>query len=173
MKLKQLESLFYYIQLQDASNLEIQEVISLPLITDFTRALGIYISERQIQELYDEECFKKHVLDPYKIKINFDETIQIYYNHFANNTNQTSANDILQSIFSEFKSSKNLKTNIHSLIQNLMTDGEKMTLEEIHEAFQTLHILNEEIDTIDALPNELNLDEFIHLFSQNNINQNN
>ncbi|CAF1384387.1 unnamed protein product [Adineta steineri] len=173
MKLKQLESLFYYIQLQDASNLKIEQVISLPLITDFTRALGNYISERQIQELYDEQCFKKHVLDPYKIKINFDETIQIYYNHFANNTNQTSTNDILQSIFNEFKSSKNLKINIHSLIQNLMTDGEKMTLEEIHEAFQTLHILNEEINTIDALPNELNLNEFLHLFSQNNINKNN
>ncbi|CAF2700410.1 unnamed protein product [Rotaria sp. Silwood2] len=65
----------------------------------FIRTLGIYISERQIQELYDEQCFKKNILDPYKIKIDFYETIRIYYNHFANNTLQTSIHDILKSVF--------------------------------------------------------------------------
>ncbi|CAF2522424.1 unnamed protein product [Rotaria sp. Silwood2] len=120
LELQKFESLFYYIQLQDASNLKIEQVISLPLITDFIRTLGIYISERQIQELYDEQCFKKNILDPYKIKIDFYETIRIYYNHFANNTLQTSIHDILKSVFNEYKLSKNSKINIHSLIQTLV-----------------------------------------------------
>ncbi|CAF0838357.1 unnamed protein product [Rotaria sordida] len=165
LELKQFQSLFYYIQLQDASNLTIEQVISLPLITDFIRALGIYISERQIQELYDEQCFKKNILDPYKIKIDFYETIRIYYNHFANNTLQTSIYNILKSVFDVYKSSKNSKINIHSLIQTLMTDGEKMTLDELHEAFRTLDIFNEQMNTIDTLPNEFDLDGFIHLLS--------
>ena len=58
-QIKDFESLFYYIQLQDPTNLVIEQTISLPLITDFVRALGIYISERQIHELYEEQCFKK------------------------------------------------------------------------------------------------------------------
>jgi hypothetical protein len=119
-EIKELESLFYYIQLQDPSNLTIEQVISLPLMTDFARACGIYISERQIQELYDEQCFKKNILDPQKIKIDFDEAIRIYYNHFANNTSQTSINDLLKSVFDEYKSSVTSKINIHSLIQTLV-----------------------------------------------------
>ncbi|CAF4707320.1 unnamed protein product [Rotaria sp. Silwood1] len=165
LELQQFESLFYHIQLQDASNLKIEQVISLPLITDFIRALGIYISERQIQELYDEQCFKKNILDPYKIKIDFYETIRIYYNHFANNTLQISIHDTLKSVFDQYKSSKNSKINIHSLIQTLMTDGEKMTLIEVHEAFRTLGVFNEQMNTIDTLPNEFDLDGFIDLLS--------
>jgi len=120
-QIKQFESLFYYIQLQDPSNLTIEQVISLPLITDFARALGIHISERQIHELYDEQCFKKNILDPQKIKIDFDEVIRIYYNHFANNTSQISVNDILKSVFDEYKSPVTSKINIHSLIQTLVS----------------------------------------------------
>ena len=119
-ELKQFKSLFYYIQLQDVSNLTIEQFISLPLITDFTRALGTYISERQIQELYDEQCFKKNILDPHKIKIDFHETIQIYYNHFATHTLQMSINDLLTSVFDEYKSRVTSKINIHSLIQTLV-----------------------------------------------------
>jgi hypothetical protein len=121
-QIKQLESLFYYIQLQDPDNLIIEEVISLPLISDFARALGIYISERQIQELYDEQCFKKNILDPQKIKLDFPETIQIYYNHFAENNTQISVNDILKSVFDQYKSSINSKINLRSLIQTLVSD---------------------------------------------------
>jgi hypothetical protein len=121
IQLKQLESLFYYIQLQDASNLTIEQVIALPLITDFARALGIYISERQIQELYDEQCFKKNILEPHKIKIDFYETIRIYYNHFANNIHQTSITEILTSVFNEYKSSITSKIDIHMLLQNLVS----------------------------------------------------
>lgn len=120
-KLEDFQSLFYYIQLQDASNLTIEKYIPLPLITDFIRALGIYVSERQIQELYEEECFKRNTLDPHSIKIDFHETMQIYYNHFANNPLQTSLDDILTSVFDEYKSSTTLKINIHSLIQSLVS----------------------------------------------------
>lgn len=118
--LQRFQSLFYYIQLQDASNLKIEDSISLPLIIDFTRALGIYISERQIQELYDEQCFKKNILDPDKIKIDFNETIQIFNNHFANNTDQMSPYDTLKSVFDEYKSSINSKINIHTLAHCLV-----------------------------------------------------
>lgn len=119
--IKQLESLFYYIQLQDPSHLTIEQVISLPLMTDFARALGIYISERQIQELCDEQCFKKNILDPQKTKIDFDEAIQIYYNHFANNTSQMPANDIIKFVFDEYKSPTTSKIDIHRLIQTLVS----------------------------------------------------
>jgi hypothetical protein len=37
-------------------------------------------------------------------------------------------------------------------------------LEELHEA---LRILDEQINTMDALPNEFDLQEFLHLFSSN------
>ena len=121
IQLKQLESLFYYIQLQDESNLTIEQSISLPLITDFARACGIYISKRQIQELYDEQCFKKDILEPHKIKIDFYETIRIYYNHFVDNTHQTSLNDILNSVFNEYKSPITSKIDFHLLIQNLVS----------------------------------------------------
>jgi hypothetical protein len=40
-------------------------------------------------------------------------------------------------------------------------------LEEIHEAFRTLGIFNEQIDTIDALQNEFDLHGFLRLFSPN------
>jgi hypothetical protein len=40
-------------------------------------------------------------------------------------------------------------------------------LEEIHEAFRILGIFNEQIDTIDALPNELDFHGFLRLFSSN------
>ncbi|CAF2093049.1 unnamed protein product [Rotaria magnacalcarata] len=128
LEVKQFQSLFYYIQLQDASNLTIEQFISLPLIIDFTRALGIYISEGQIQELYDEQCFKKNILDPNQIKIDFHETTRIFYNHFANNTDQMSIDDIVKSVFDEYKVSMNAKINIQSLAQTLMTNGEKMTI---------------------------------------------
>jgi hypothetical protein len=121
----QLESLFYYIQLQDPSNLTIEQVISLPLMTDFARALGIYISERQIHELYDEQCFKKNILDPQKIKIDFDEAVRIYYNHFAHHTTQTTIDDVLQSVFDQYKSSK---INLHSLIQTLVSVNDRFLL---------------------------------------------
>jgi hypothetical protein len=121
-QIKQLESLFYYIQLQDPSNLTIEQMISLPLMTDFARACGIYISERQIHELYDEQCFKKNILDPQKIKIDFQEAIRIYYNHFANNLSQPSVNDILETVFDQYKSPITLKINLHSLLQTLVSD---------------------------------------------------
>ncbi|CAF3415987.1 unnamed protein product [Rotaria socialis] len=165
LEVKQFQSLFYYIQLQDASNLTIEQFISLPLIIDFTRALGIYISEGQIQELYDEQCFKKNILDPNQIKINFHETIRIFYNHFANNTDQMSIDDIVKSVFDEYKLSINEKINIQSLAQTLMTNGEKMTIDELREAFGILDIFNDQVNSIDSLPNELDLDGFIHLFS--------
>jgi hypothetical protein len=120
-EIKQLESLFYFIQLQDPSNLIIEEMISLPLMTDFARARGIYISERQIQELYDEQCFKKNILDPKMIKIDFHEAIRIYYNHFANNTSQTSVTDILKSVFDQYQSPTTSTINIHSLVQTLVS----------------------------------------------------
>ncbi|UJR26626.1 hypothetical protein I4U23_007944 [Adineta vaga] len=161
----QFQSLFYHIQLQDPTNLTIKQVISLPLISDFARALGNYISKRQIQELYDEQCLKKKISDPYQIKINFYETIRIYYNHFVTNTNQLSVDDILKFIFDQYKVSNTSKIDTYSFIQSLMTDGEKMTLDEIQDAFRTLHILNNQINTIDALPTGLDLQEFIHLFS--------
>ncbi|CAF4369832.1 unnamed protein product [Rotaria socialis] len=167
LEVKQFQSLFYYIQLQDASNLTIEQFISLPLIIDFTRALGIYISEGQIQELYDEQCFKKNILDPNQIKINFHETIRIFYNHFANNTDQMSIDDIVKSVFDEYKLSINEKINIQSLAQTLMTNGEKMTIDELREAFGILDIFNDQVNSIDSLPNELDLDGFIHLFSPN------
>ena len=120
-EIKELEPLFYYVQLQDPSDLTIKEVIPLPFMIDFTRARGIYISERQIQELYDEQCFKKNSLDPQKIQINFHEAIRIYYNHFANNPSQTSLTDILKSVFDQYKSSITSKFNIHSLVQTLVS----------------------------------------------------
>ncbi len=40
-------------------------------------------------------------------------------------------------------------------------------LEEIYEAFRILGIFNEQIDTIDALPNELDFYGFLRLFSSN------
>ena len=118
--IKQLESLFYYIQLQDPSNLTIEQVISLPLMTDFARACGLHISEHQIQELYDEQCFKRSITDPRKIKIDFQDAIQIYYNHFANNTNQTSIDEIVRFVFDQCKSPTTSKINIHSLVQTLV-----------------------------------------------------
>jgi len=120
-EIKQLESLFYFIQLQDPGNLIIEEMISLPLMTDFARARGIYISERQIQELYDEQCFKKNILDPQMIKIDFHEAIRIYYNHFANNTSQISVTDILKSVFDQYHSPTTSTINIHSLVQTLVS----------------------------------------------------
>lgn len=120
-EIKQLQSLFYYIQLQDPSHLSIAETIPLPLMTDFARACAIPISERQIQELYDEECFKKKFSDPQKIQINFEEAIRIYYNHFAHNTNQTSTDDLIHSIFNQYKSPITSTINIHSLVQNLVS----------------------------------------------------
>ena len=120
-EIKQLQSLFYYIQLQDPSHLSIADRIPLPLMTDFARACAIPISERQIQELYDEQCFKKNLSDPQKIQIDFDETIRIYYNHFANNTMQTSIIDLIRSIFDQYKSPLTSTINIHSLVQILVS----------------------------------------------------
>jgi Ca2+-binding EF-hand superfamily protein len=120
-EIKQLESLFYYVQLQDPSNLIIEEMISLLLMKDFVRARGIYISERHIQELYDEQCFKKNILNPEKIKIDFPEVVRIYYNHFANNTSQTSATEILKSVFDQYNSTTTSTINIHSLVQTLVS----------------------------------------------------
>jgi hypothetical protein len=94
-------------------------------MTDFARALGIYISERQIHELYDEQCFKKNILDPQKIKIDFDEAVRIYYNHFAHHTTQTTIDDVLQSVFDQYKSSK---INLHSLIQTLVSVNDRFLL---------------------------------------------
>ncbi|CAF0765608.1 unnamed protein product [Adineta ricciae] len=159
------QPLFYYIQLQDPSNLHIEQVIPLPLVVDFARALGNYLSERQVQELYDEQCFKKKIADPHQIRVDFNETTQIYYNHFAQNHHQLSIDDILKSVFDQHKSPKTSKIDIHSLIQTLMSDGERMTLNEIQEAFRTLGILNDKIDSIDALPADLNLQDFLYIFS--------
>ena len=90
-------------------------------MTDFARALGIYISERQIQELYDEQCFKKSIPDPEKIKIDFYEAVRIYYNHFASSNNQISISNILKSVFDEYKSSVTSKINIQSLVHTLVS----------------------------------------------------
>ena len=119
-EIKQLESLFYYIQLQDLSNLSIAEIIPLSLMTDFARACAIPISQRQIQELYDEQCFKKKISHPERIQINFEEAIRIYYNHFAHQTQQTSITDLSHSIFDQYKSPGTSMMNIHSLVHALV-----------------------------------------------------
>ncbi|CAF4343262.1 unnamed protein product, partial [Rotaria magnacalcarata] len=36
---------------------------------------------------------------------------------------------------------------------------------ELHEAFGILDIFNDQVNSIDSLPSELDLDGFIHLFS--------
>ncbi|CAF1588853.1 unnamed protein product [Adineta ricciae] len=159
------QPLFYHIQLQDPSNLHIEQVIPLPLVVDFARALGNYLSKRQVQELYDEQCLKKKIADPRQIKVDFNETIQIYYNHFAQTHHQLSIDDILKSVFDQHKSTKTSKIDIHSLIQTLMIDGERMTLSEIQDAFRTLDILNDKTDSIDALPADLSLQDFLYIFS--------
>lgn len=114
------QPLFYHIQLQDPSNLHIEQVISLPLVVDFARALGNYLSERQVKELYDEQCFKKKIADPHQIKVDFNETIRIYYNHFAQTHQQLSDADILKSVFDQYKSTKTSKIDLHSLVQILV-----------------------------------------------------
>jgi hypothetical protein len=40
-------------------------------------------------------------------------------------------------------------------------------LEELHEAFRSIGIFNEQMNTIDVLPNEIDLPGFLHLFSSN------
>lgn len=117
-EIKQLESLFYYIQLQDPSHLSIAEIIPLSLMSDFARACAIPISQRQIQELYDEQCFKKKISHPERIQINFEQAIRIYYNHFAH---QTSITDFIHSIFDQYKSPGTSTMNIHLLVHALVS----------------------------------------------------
>lgn len=118
-QIERYQSLFYYIQLQDPSNLSIAEVIPLPLITDFARACAISISQRQIRELYDEQCFKMNISQPERIQINFEQAMRIYYNHF--HTQQKSITDLLHSIFDQYKSPGTSKMNIHSLVHALVS----------------------------------------------------
>ena len=117
---KELESLFYYIQLQDPSQLTIASTIPLPLITDFARGLGMYISERQIQEMYDEQCSKKKVTNPEQIKVDFNETIRIYYNHFAQSTSSRSVHELLNAVFDDYQSADK-KIDLHALIRTLVS----------------------------------------------------
>lgn len=117
---KELESLFYYVQLQDPSQLTIASAIPLPLITDFARGLGMYISERQIQELYDEQCSKKKLNHPDDIKVDFNEAVRIYYNYFAQSTNARSVQQLLTAVFDDYQSSNN-KFDLHALVQTLVS----------------------------------------------------
>jgi len=120
--IKHLESIFYCVQLQDPQNLVLNRTIRLPLIIDFARMCGVHVSQRQIHELYDEQCFKKAMTNPEKIEINFEEAIRIYYNHFANDFNQMSADEIMKFVFNEYKSPTTSKIDIQSLIQTLVSE---------------------------------------------------
>jgi hypothetical protein len=196
---KEMESLFYYVQLQDPSQLTIESAIPLPLITDFARGLGMFISERQIQELYDEQCSKKKLTHPDEIKVDFSEAIRIYYNHFAQSTRSRSRQQLLAAVFDDYQSLNN-KLDLHALIQTLVSQIDRIRgyvlfvlipddarrkydfgfavigarkagarfisdLDEIHQAFQTLGILNQRTETIDALSESLDRQTFVRLFS--------
>ena len=128
--IEELESLFYYVQLQDPSHLAIEPSLPLTLMSDFARAMGVVVSERQIQELYDEECFKKKISDPHEIKINLYDAIRIYYNHFACNVAPGTLDELLESVFEEFKSSSTSKVNIHTLIQSLVSPAHRCSIRE-------------------------------------------
>jgi hypothetical protein len=121
--MNELESLFYYVQLQDQNDLTIESTIALPLISDFTRGRGLHISQRQIQELYDEQCLKTTCSNPNEIKLSLYDTIRIYYNHFAHNTSSMTIDQILNSIFDEHKSLTTSTIDIHSLIQTLVSNA--------------------------------------------------
>ena len=127
---EELESLFYYVQLQDPSHLTIDSSLPLPLMSDFARAMGAFVSERQIRELYDEECFKKKISDPDEIKINLVDAIRIYYNHFASYVPPGTTDELLESIFEEYKSSSTSKVNIHALIQSLVSGADRSSVAE-------------------------------------------
>lgn len=118
--LKDLESLFYYIQLQDPSQLSIHSTIALPLISDFARAQGIQPSERQLEELYNEQCTKKKKTDPKDIQIDFNETIRIFYNHFATPADSTSLTSMLNLIFDQYQSLDSTKLDLRELIDILV-----------------------------------------------------
>ena len=118
---EEFKSLFYYVQLQDPSQLTIQHVIRLPLIIDFTRACGVFISQRQIQELYDEQCIKKSKKEANQIKIDFHEAMQIFYNHFFTDADE-SLTQILGMVFDAYQSPKTKKLNLPSLINLLVTE---------------------------------------------------
>ena len=126
---EELESLFYYVQLQDPSDLKIEPSLPLPLMSDFARAMGAIVSERQIRELFDEECLKKKVSDPHEIKISLYDAIRIYYNHFASDTAPRTIDELLESVFDEFKSSSTSKVNMHALIQSLVSHADRSSIE--------------------------------------------
>ena len=118
--LKELESLFYYVQLQDPSQLTIQSTVALPLISDFARAQGIRCSERQLQELYDEQCAKKKKNDPNEIRIDFDEAVRIFYNHFAHRSDAIPLHSTLNVLFNDYRSTETSMIDFHDLIQILV-----------------------------------------------------
>ncbi|CAF0918500.1 unnamed protein product [Didymodactylos carnosus] len=168
---RDLELIFYYIQLQDSTNLKINEKIPLTLVPDFARAIGVYLSERKIQELYDELCYTKQISNPRDIYIDFSEVIRIYFNHLT--SIPTSSIKIIKTFFEEVTSNqqnKNATLNIHDLLQILVTEGERMTIDELREAFYAVDIFTTDIENFHDLSENYTLNEFLKLFSRKDSN---
>lgn len=113
------ESFFYFVQLQGSPPFHIEPFISLPLIVDFLRSLGFFISKRQIKELFDEETLRNSVSDPRLIKIDFPQLIEIFFNHFYEK--RIDETTICNELFDELVPLNSTKIDFRSFVELLVS----------------------------------------------------
>ncbi|MBZ3891492.1 WD repeat-containing protein 66 [Sciurus carolinensis] len=147
---RELEDYFYYSQLrsQGIDTMETRKVsehICLSELPYVMRAIGFYPSEEKIDDMFNEIKFSEYVdtgqlLD----KINLPDFFKVYLNHrppFGN-----TLNGIQESFkvlgYTNSKGQKAIQR--EDFLKLLLTKGEHMTEEEMHDCFATLFGLNPE-----------------------------
>ncbi|XP_076416932.1 cilia- and flagella-associated protein 251 isoform X2 [Peromyscus maniculatus bairdii] len=147
---RELEDYFYYSQLrsQGIDTMETRQVsehICLSELPFVMRAIGFYPSEEKIEDMFNEIKFSEYVDTGNLIdKINLPDFLKVYLNHrppFGNTmTGIQESFDILGSKNSEGK----MVIRREDFLNLLLTKGEHMTEEEMHDCFATLFGLKPE-----------------------------
>nr|XP_027804907.1 cilia- and flagella-associated protein 251 [Marmota flaviventris] len=147
---RELEDYFYYSQLrsQGIDTMETRKVsehICLSEVPYVMRAIGFYPSEEKIDDMFNEIKFSKYV-DTGKLidKINLPDFFKIYLNHRPPFGNTMSGIQESFKVLGYTNSKGEKAIQREDFLELLLTKGEHMTEEEMHDCFATLFGLNPE-----------------------------